>query len=104
MNLAASFCMDPGQVKTGLDKADTYSRMLQEVVRVTPAIAQAILDRYPTVISLVKAFRANGPLVLQDLQKAANRNGAVSEGRVGKALSRRLYDIFMERDPASTRV
>lgn len=104
MNLATSFCMDPGQIKTGVDKPDTYSRMLQEIVRVTPAIAQAIVDRYPTVINLVKAFRAKGPLMLQDLHKAANRNGAVSEGRVGKALSKRLYDIFMEGDPASTRV
>lgn len=78
--------------------------MLQEIVRVTPAIAQAIVDKYPTVLTLVKAFRADGPLILQDLQKAANRNGGVSERTVGRALSRRVYDIFMGGDPASVRV
>ena len=104
MNLATAFCTETGQVKTGENKSDTYSKMLQEVVRVTPSIAQAIIDRYPTVLALVRAFRENGPLILQDLQKATNRNGGFSERSVGKAISRRLYDIFTERDPTSTRV
>lgn len=32
-------------------------------------------------------------------QKNANRNGAATSGRVGQALSRRLYKVFMSTDP-----
>ena len=38
------------------------------------------------------------------LQKAANRNGAVTDRRVGPAISKRMYKVFMEADPASTDV
>ena len=68
MNLATSFCMESGQVKTGEDSADTFVRMLQEVLRVTPSIAYGIASEYPSVTSLVKAFRKHGPLLLEDLQ------------------------------------
>ena len=68
MNLETSFCMESGQVKTGEDKDDTFVKMLQEVVRVTPPIAYGIASEYPSVIALVKAFRKHGPLVLEDLQ------------------------------------
>lgn len=59
--------MESGQVKTGEDKDDTFVKMLQEVVRVTPPIAYGIASEYPSVLSLVKAFRKHGPLVLEDL-------------------------------------
>ena len=68
MNLDTSFCMESGQVKCGEDKDDTFVKMLQEVVRVTPSIAYGIASEYPSVIALVKAFRKHGPLVLEDLQ------------------------------------
>ena len=68
MNLDTTFCMESGQVKAGEDKDDTYVKMLQEIVRVTPSIAQGIYDEYPTVISLVKAFRNHGPSILEDLE------------------------------------
>lgn len=38
------------------------------------------------------------------VQKSANRNGAVSDRKIGPAISRRLYKVFMELDPASTDV
>ena len=60
--------MESGQVKAGEDKNDTFFKMLQEVVRVTPPIAQSIASNYPSVIALVKAFRKKGPLMLEDLQ------------------------------------
>ena len=60
--------MESGQVKTGDDKDDTFIKMLQEVVRVTPPIAYGIASEYPSVVALVKAFRKHGPLVLEDLQ------------------------------------
>ena len=68
MNLAPSFCMESGQVKSGEDKDDTFIKMLQEIVRVTPPIAYGIAAEYPSVLGLVKAFRKHGPLVLEDLQ------------------------------------
>ena len=67
MNFEASFCMETGQVKAGEDKDDTFVKMLQEIVRVTPSIAEGIYSEYPTVISLVSAFRKHGPNVLEDL-------------------------------------
>ena len=68
MNLETSFCMESGQVKTGEDKDDTFVKMLQEVVRVTPSIAYGIASEYPSVVALVKAFRKHGPLILEHLQ------------------------------------
>ena len=67
MNFDTSFCMESGQIKTGEDKDDTFAKMLQEVVRVTPSIAFGIASEYPNVLSLVRAFRKHGPLVLEDL-------------------------------------
>lgn len=104
MNLETSFCMESGQVKTGEDKDDTFVKMLQEVVRVTPPIAYGIASEYPSVLALVKAFRKHGPLVLEDLQKSANRNGALTDRKIGPAISKRLYKVFTETDPASTDV
>ena len=68
MNLDASFCMDAGQVKAGEDKNDTYVKMLQENIRFTAPVAYGIAAEYPNVVSLVKAFRREGPLLLEDLQ------------------------------------
>lgn len=98
----AAFCMDVGQVKTGDDARDTYVKMLQEVQRVTPAMAYGIVTLYPNVRALVRAFREEGPLVLEDVRKGANRDGALTEGRLGKAVSRRLYKVFMGRNEWST--
>ncbi|KAL6719417.1 hypothetical protein ACLMJK_003657 [Lecanora helva] len=102
MNLETTFCMESGQVKTGEDKDDTFVKMLQEVVRVTPPIAYGIASEYPNVISLIEAFRRHGPNVLEYLQKSANRNGALTDRKIGPAISRRLYKVFMELDPSST--
>ena len=98
----ATFCMDAGQVKTGDDARDTYVKMLQEVQRVTPAMAYGIANLYPNVRALVRAFREEGPLVLEDVKKGANRDGAVTDSRLGPAVSRRLYKVFMGRIEWST--
>jgi crossover junction endonuclease EME1 len=94
----AAFCMDVGQVKTGDDARDTYVKMLQEVQRVTPAMAYGIANRYPNVRALVEAFRDEGRLVLEDVRKGANRDGAVTESRLGPAVSKRLYKVFMGKN------
>ena len=98
----AAFCMDVGQVKTGDDAQDTYVKMLQEVQRVTPAMAYGIANLYPNVKALVKAFREEGQLLLEDVKKGANRDGAVTNSRLGPAVSKRLYKVFMGRNEWST--
>ena len=99
--LSTAFCMESGQVKTGEDKADTFVKMLQEVVRVTPAMAYGIAEAYPGVKALVKGFDQKGPLALKDIRKCANRDGALTDGVVGQAISRRLFAIFRGRDEDS---
>ena len=66
--LQAGFCMDVGQVRTGDGKEDTYYKMLQQIVRVTPAVASGIAVKYPDVLSLVKGMRKHGPCALEDLE------------------------------------
>lgn len=62
-----AFCTDVGQVKTGLGKADTYSRMLEEIHRVTPSVANGVASEYPDVQALVNAFRLHGESAVENL-------------------------------------
>lgn len=99
---SASFCMDSGQVRTGDDARDTFVKMLQEVQRVTPSMAYGIVDKFGSVRALVNAFDQNGNLLLEDVRKSANKDGAWSDKRLGAMVSKRLYKVFMGRDPSST--
>ena len=74
MELDSTFSMESGQVKTGENKQDTFFKMLQEVVRITPPIAEGIVQDYPSVMSLMKAFRNEGPLILQDIKVSIGLN------------------------------
>lgn len=96
--------MDVGQIKTGDDKNDTYIKLLQQILRITPPIAYGIAAEYPSVQRLVQGMQKEGPLMLEDLRKSANANGALTDARIGPALSRRIYKIFMGKDPGSTDV
>lgn len=100
----SAFCMERGQVKHGEDAADTYVKMLQEINRVTASMAYGIAATYPSVRDLIRGMRKYGPLMLEDVKKATNKNGALSDGRIGPAASKRLYKVFMGLDPASTDV
>ncbi|KAF6817737.1 alpha-mannosyltransferase [Colletotrichum sojae] len=97
----AGFCMETGQVRTGEDVKDTYVRMLQEIVRVTAPIAYGIATKYETVPELVKGLEEGGPLVLENLPKSTNKDGGFSDRAIGKAVSKRVYNIFTSRDPWS---
>ncbi|RMZ84725.1 hypothetical protein DV737_g1053, partial [Chaetothyriales sp. CBS 132003] len=105
---SASFCMETGQVQTGDNPRDVYAKMLQAVQRVTPSMAYGIVSEYETVGDLVKGFKAGGGggnggrLMLQDVHKSMNRDGAWSDRRLGPMVSSRLYRIFVGRDPAAT--
>ncbi|OAX83000.1 hypothetical protein ACJ72_02645 [Emergomyces africanus] len=98
----ASFCMDVGQVKSGENNADTYVKMLQEIQRVTAPISYGITTQYPTVGELVREFKEQGPLILEDVKKCANKSGVLTDARVGPAMSKRLYKVFTGLNPAST--
>ncbi|PGH00334.1 hypothetical protein AJ80_09189 [Polytolypa hystricis UAMH7299] len=98
----AAFCMDVGQVKCGLDKTDTYIKMLEEITRVTTPIAYGISVEYPSVRELVTGMKAGGPLALENVKRCANRSGGLTETRIGPAISRRLHKTFTGLDPSST--
>ena len=101
MILDTNFCMETGQVKTGENAADTYIKMLQEIVRITAPIAYGIAAEYPTVQSLVKGLRENGPECLKGCRKAMNKDGGFSDRDIGVAVSKRVYKIFLGKDVES---
>lgn len=101
-NESAAFCMDSGQVRTGDGPADTYVRMLQEIVRVTAPIAYGIAGQFPTVGKLVRGLEDEGPLALEAIRKSANKDGAFTDRTIGQAISRRIHKVFTGRDEAST--
>lgn len=101
-NESAGFCMDSGQVRTGDGPADTYARMLQEIVRVTAPIAYGIAGQFPSVGRLVRGLEDEGPLALESIRKSANRDGAFTDRTIGQAISRRIHKVFTGRDEAST--
>ncbi|KAG0651351.1 Essential meiotic endonuclease 1 [Hyphodiscus hymeniophilus] len=100
-SLDTAFCMESGQVKTGDGPADTFTKMLQEMMRITASVAYGIAAEYPTVQKLVKGLKENGPLALQDCKKSANKDGAFTDRRVGPSISKRVYNVFVCRDAES---
>ncbi|CAG8002685.1 unnamed protein product [Penicillium nalgiovense] len=94
--------MDTGQVKTGVDNKDTFIKMIQEVNRVTAPMAYGIASKYPCVADLTRGMRMHGAMMLEDIKKSANKNGSLTNARIGPAASRRLYKVFTGLDPSST--
>ncbi|KAI9803368.1 MAG: hypothetical protein M1833_000886 [Piccolia ochrophora] len=104
MALDTAFCTESGQIKTGDTPADTYVKMLQEIVRITASVAQGIAAEYPSVRTLVVALRQGGPGTLADVRKLANKDGTRTDSCIGPAISRRVYKIFTGTDPTSNDV
>ncbi|KAK6074516.1 ERCC4 domain-containing protein [Seiridium cupressi] len=100
----AGFSVESGQVKTGDTVKETYILMLQEVARVTAPMAYGIAAEYSTITDLLRGLERAGPLALEDLRKSANRDGRLTDQRIGPAISKRLYKILTCRDPTSTEV
>ena len=75
--------------------------MLQEIIRITAPVAYGIAAEYPTLQKLVRGLEENGPLALEDCRKCANKDGAFTDRRVGQAISRRVYKVFLGRDAGS---
>jgi len=93
--------MESGQVKPGDGASDTFTKMLQGMVRITAPVAYGIAAEYPTVQKLVKGLKDEGPLALQDCSKSANKDGAFTDKKVGPSISKRVYTVFTCRDVGS---
>lgn len=68
MYLDRSFCMEKGQIKSGNGTEDTFHKMLQQVHRVTPQVADAITSVYKSAHALIRGFQQGGPDILENLQ------------------------------------
>ncbi|KAG2231398.1 hypothetical protein INT48_004433 [Thamnidium elegans] len=59
--------------KRGIHPSDTYSKMLQEIQLCTPAVAQSVIQAYPTLYSLNNTYERKQPseaeLLLSDLER-----------------------------------
>lgn len=124
-NLAhASFCMASGQFRTGQgDATETFIKMLEQVNRLTVSMAHGIVDAgYNSPAKLVEGFkkaeksvsgadrilgadtsleregREKAKLMLEDVKKAANKDGAWNNQRLGPQISKRLWKVFMSND------
>ncbi|KTW32820.1 uncharacterized protein T551_00305 [Pneumocystis jirovecii RU7] len=93
LQLSSSFCMESGQIKTGVDPKDTYFKLLQMIYKVTPQIANVIIEKYPKISYLVSAFRENGPEALSNLMI-----GNLMKRKIGPVLSKRIFHAFMTSD------
>ncbi len=110
MNMDTSFCMDTGQVRVGEDARDTFVKMLCEMRGLTAPVAwgveQEVKGREGAggVVGLMKWLREEGREAIADVRKSANKDGAFTDRKVGRAMSKRVYSVFMGNDPGSTEV
>ena len=65
-------------------------------------MAYGIVEEFKTIRKLVKGFDKHGNLLLEDVRKTVNKDGGWSDKRLGPQVSRRLFKVFMGRDPAAT--
>ena len=101
----AGFCMEAGQIKTADTRHEVFVLMLQQLPRITESMAWGIVQAgYGGVRELVTGFReierAQGrhqaKLMLQDVKKAVNKSGDVSNRKLGARVSGRLWRAFNE--------
>ena len=89
--------------KSGKNQTDTWSKMLQVLFGVTEPTAEAILQEFPTVRSLMDEYKAHPEQAARLLTGiTVNRAGYTTSGSkrgIGDALSLRIYDNFTKRDP-----
>ncbi|CAG8659956.1 19324_t:CDS:2 [Dentiscutata erythropus] len=87
------------QIRAGVDHSDTWCRMLQEIQHVTEPVAKGILNKHSTIKSLYDAY--NGCSTQEEAENLLTEveipnNGLGQRNRyVNRALSKRIYEIFM---------
>ncbi|KAK1836167.1 crossover junction endonuclease eme1 [Podospora conica] len=103
VNLAsAGFCMESGQVRAGDSAEDTFRRVLQHQARITPAMAQGIVNEFRTARGMVRALEEKGPAALEHVRKGTNKDGGFTDRTVGPSASRRMHRVWTGRAEGST--
>ncbi|GAC71326.1 hypothetical protein PANT_2d00056 [Moesziomyces antarcticus T-34] len=97
-----SFAVDTGRNTTSNDPGMIYAMMLQQIPRVTPAIAASIATRYPSLHALVAAYKSCTSVdeerrLLATIQIETNRDGTVrsaNRASLGLQLSKRIHAVL----------
>ncbi|XP_062999084.1 probable crossover junction endonuclease EME2 [Elgaria multicarinata webbii] len=107
-NQTFSFCTEGGWasgvrvLKDGTGLGEAWSRQIQQFNRVSPAMAAAITQAYPSPSLLLQAYREcstdkERQLLLSDIQVRTEENER--ERRIGPDLSRRIYLFLVSTNP-----
>ncbi|CAG8689339.1 36_t:CDS:2, partial [Acaulospora morrowiae] len=91
------------RIRTGADCSDTWLRMLQEIQLVTHPVAKGVVKSYPTVKLLYDGYkkcdtREEAENLLADVE-ISNTGLGQRNRHLNKALSKKIYEIFMGNDP-----
>lgn len=84
------------KVKSGKDARDCWIKILCQIPRVTPPLAESIASRYPSFYSLMEAYEScsnpkEGEELLAELRL---EDGGAGNRRLGPAISARIYNHF----------
>lgn len=92
-----SFCTLSSK-RSGKSLSETWRLMLQEIGRVSPIVADAIVNTFPTAASLMTEYGSLPPELASDLLSTITIPG--SQRRcVGAATSQRIYRALTGRNP-----
>lgn len=101
-----SFAVDTGRNTSSSSSASIYGMMLQQIPRVTPAIAASITTIYPSLHALLSAYgRCNDEAeergLLSGVQVQSNKDGTERRGNrtnLGLQLSKRIHAVVRGRN------
>lgn len=97
-----SFAVDTGRHTTSASSAHIYTTMLQQIPRVTPAIANSITTIYPSLQMLLQAYQRctdekEQQRLLSGVQVQSNKDGTERRGNrmnLGLQLSKRIHAVL----------
>lgn len=92
-----SFCTLSSK-RSGKSLSETWKLMLQEIGRVSPTIADAILGTFPTAASLMAEYGSLPSEIASDLLSIIAIPG--SQRCVGSAISQRIYRALTSQNPS----
>ncbi|KAI7892156.1 uncharacterized protein EV154DRAFT_505797 [Mucor mucedo] len=84
------------------DPTENYSKILQEIQLCTQAVATSVMNEYPTLQSLHRAYtresKVTGEQLLADLDVERSALSA-RDRKVNRSMSKKIYRIFSTDDP-----
>ncbi|KAJ7481030.1 hypothetical protein B0H11DRAFT_2232951 [Mycena galericulata] len=92
------FCSDTQQT-TGVTLADTWSKMIGQVHRMTASGALGIADAFPSANTLFEAYDRERDLRKRDEMVKHRADGVAKERAIGQALSRVVGTVMCGADP-----